>query len=142
MQLYEALEPGSTTYVPSNITTLAPARRVRVIDVSLDEIRSTQRSGAAARKRFKINDASLQTIRAEMPTSSDDWQVESVVQVCAAPAPAPIPVPASAAAAFPSLYPSPPTTHALLWLSPTTVLHAVPCQLPRRAMADQVEGLR
>ena len=111
MQLYEALEPGSTTYVPSNITTLAPARRVRVIDVSLDEIRSTQRSGAAVRKRFKINDASLQTIRAEMPTSSDDWQVESVVQVCAAPAPAPIPVPASAAAPFPSLYPSPYPLH-------------------------------
>ena len=76
---YEALEPGASTYVLSDIIIFVPARRVRVGDVALQELRSGQRSGAA-RQRFKIEDDSLRAIRAQMPTSSDDWQVEGVVQ--------------------------------------------------------------
>jgi len=54
LQLYEGLEPGSSTYVVSDVVLLAPARRVRVIDVELQELRSTTRSGAA-RLRFTNN---------------------------------------------------------------------------------------
>ena len=79
VQLYEGLEPGSSTYVLSDVVMLVPARRVRVIDVELQDLRSSARA-AATRARFKIDDDSLQKIRAEMPTTSDDWEVEAVVQ--------------------------------------------------------------
>ena len=86
--LYEALEPGSSTYVVSEMTIFVPARRVRVIDVELEELRSGPvRTAAQAhihasgpRLRYKIVDDSLYAIRAEMPTSSDNWEVETVVE--------------------------------------------------------------
>eukprot|EP00966_Prymnesium_polylepis_P104247 2414242-Prymnesium_polylepis.1 len=58
---------------------VVPARRVRVINVELKELRSTNRGGAA-RSRFTIADESLGQIRAEMPTASDDWAVDAVLQ--------------------------------------------------------------
>ena len=85
INLYETLEPGATTYISSDMTVLVPARRVRVVDVQLTDVRSADRvrqnqTGAAARRRFRIEDISLAAIRAEMPTSNDDWQVERVAQ--------------------------------------------------------------
>jgi len=58
-----------------------------VIDVQLDEVRSSSRNTglnntlvSASRQRFNIADESLLEIRAEMPTSSDEWEVEAVSQ--------------------------------------------------------------
>jgi len=58
-----------------------------VIDVQLDEVRSSSRNTgldntlvSVSRQRFKIADESLLEIRAEMPTSSDEWEVEAVSQ--------------------------------------------------------------
>ena len=80
LKLYEALEAGSTTYVESERIVLIAARRIRVIDVDLVECRGSSRTQAQMRQRFTIESGSLHKIRAEMPTSSDDWQVERVVQ--------------------------------------------------------------
>lgn len=76
VQLYEALEPGSSTYTLSDRTVLVAAARVRVVDVVLDELRT----GNARRKRFVIDPDSLLRIRAAMPTCDDSWEVEAVVQ--------------------------------------------------------------
>ena len=76
VQLYEGLGAGSTTYFLSDIVVLVPTRRVRVIDVSLEELRRGPRTGS--RQRVRVQDASLNAIRAEMPTSSDDWEVCSM----------------------------------------------------------------
>lgn len=43
IKLFEALEPGSATYFPSNVELKVPARRVRVIDVKLQETRASSR---------------------------------------------------------------------------------------------------
>lgn len=43
VKLYEALEPGSCTYFPSNVELFVPARRVRVIDVKMQETRASSR---------------------------------------------------------------------------------------------------
>ena len=87
VMLYEALQPGSTTYTTSDLKLGVAAKVVRVINVQLDEVRSSSRNTgmdntlvSASRQRFKIADESLLEIRAEMPTSSDDWQVEAVSQ--------------------------------------------------------------
>ena len=42
VQIYEALEPGSTTYKLSDLTLLVPARRVRVAKIELEEVRASQ----------------------------------------------------------------------------------------------------
>ena len=72
VKLLDTLAPGSTTYFYSELTVLVPARRVRVIKVELEPVRSSNRQAAAAnahisgaRERFKITDDSLLAIRAE-----------------------------------------------------------------------------
>ena len=50
VQLYEPLDPGSTTYTLSPIEVLIPARRVRVTDVGLKEV---PRPGAATAASFR-----------------------------------------------------------------------------------------
>ena len=81
VMLYEALDPGSTTYTLSNITMLVPARRVRVPKVELFGVRNIREVASnLPAARFKIDEDSLLKIRAEMPTSSDDWEAESVAQ--------------------------------------------------------------
>lgn len=82
--LYEALQPGSTTYTTSKVTLWVPARRIRVIDVELEEVRSSGRNQANANvstsfPRVTIEPNSLLCIRAEMPTENDDWKVEQVI---------------------------------------------------------------
>ena len=60
-----------------------PARRIRVIDITMEKVRSQgQRAAAqantnisASRRRLRIEDHDLKRIRAEMPTSDDDWEV-------------------------------------------------------------------
>ena len=79
VRLFEALEPGSSTYTLSDVEILVVAKRVRVLDVVLDELRQGARS-AQRRRRFVIAPESLQQIRAEMPTSDDEWEVEAVLQ--------------------------------------------------------------
>ena len=81
VRLYEALDPGSTTYTLSNITILVPGRRVRVAKVELVGARNIREaSSGLAPTRFKVDEDSLLQIRAEMPSSSDDWEAESVAQ--------------------------------------------------------------
>ena len=81
LRLYEALDPTSTTYTLSNIEMLVPARRVRVANVELIGVRSPREATAGLPpQRFKIEEDSLLKIRAEMPTSSDDWEAESIAQ--------------------------------------------------------------
>jgi len=87
VMLYEALQPGSTTYTTSDLKLGVAAKAVRVINVQLDEVRSSSRNTgmdntlvSASRQRFKIADESLLEIRAGMPTSSDDLEVEAVSQ--------------------------------------------------------------
>ena len=60
---------------------------MRVIDIELEEVRASGRAAAqananvsASSKRFTIEAASLQRIRAEMPTANDDWEVERLLQ--------------------------------------------------------------
>lgn len=43
VRLFEALEPGSSTYIPSELELVIPARRDRVIDVQMEETRSSSR---------------------------------------------------------------------------------------------------
>ena len=84
--LYEALQPGSTTYTPSDLKLIVAGKAVRVTDVELVEARSFRGIApantlvSASRQRYKISDESLLEIRAEMPTESDDWEVEAVSQ--------------------------------------------------------------
>lgn len=78
--LYEALQPGSTTFSLSTMSTLVAARTVRVIDVELVETRSSSRVTTEANRRYSIEAGSLRRIHAEMPTTNDDWEVEKVVQ--------------------------------------------------------------
>lgn len=80
VKLFEALEPGSLLFFSSEISLLVPARRVRVTNVVLEPVRSASRLLGTSRQKFKIEDSSLQAIRAEMPTINDDWEVDRVVQ--------------------------------------------------------------
>ena len=50
---------------------------MRLIDVELEETRTSARV-ASARVRLKIEEDSLKTIRAEMPSINDKWVVEKV----------------------------------------------------------------
>jgi hypothetical protein len=78
VRLWEALEPGSSMFTLSDIDVLVAARRVRVLNVMLEE--SLQVSGSQRKQRFVIAPDSLQQIRAEMPTVDDEWEVEAVLQ--------------------------------------------------------------
>ena len=89
VRLFEALQPGSTTYTVSTVEVQVAARPVRVIDVQMEQVRSGGHRAAAdannqvtppSRQRVRIGDTSLHAIRAEMPTQSDDWEVESVAE--------------------------------------------------------------
>mmetsp|Transcript_37773 Transcript_37773/g.93779 ORF Transcript_37773/g.93779 Transcript_37773/m.93779 type:complete len:677 (-) Transcript_37773:42-2072(-) len=80
VRLWEALEPGSSTFTLSDIEVLVAARRVRVPDVELVEARQGSRRAEHSTRRFVISPDSLQQIRAEMPTSYDEWEVEKVLQ--------------------------------------------------------------
>ena len=80
VKLYEALQPGSTIYKLSEMLVWVPARRVRVIDVELEETRGSGRLGTAQNPRVTIEASSLLRIRAEMPTANEDWEVETVMQ--------------------------------------------------------------
>ena len=75
----ETLAPGSTTYFNTDLTILVPARRVRVIKVGLEVVRSGRTTGT--RERFKIDEDSLHQIRSEMPTENDDWVVEKASEI-------------------------------------------------------------
>ena len=55
-----------------------PARSVRVVKVAMEELRTGPRF--TGRARFKLNGDSLQEIRAEMPSTEDDWEIEEVAQ--------------------------------------------------------------
>uniref|UniRef100_A0A7S0LKV4 SAP domain-containing protein n=1 Tax=Coccolithus braarudii TaxID=221442 RepID=A0A7S0LKV4_9EUKA len=64
-----------------------PARRVRVTGVQLVEVPRSGRLASqtnarphASVERYTIEPASLLCIRAEMPTTNDDWTVETVLQ--------------------------------------------------------------
>ena len=88
VRLYEALQPGSTSYAPSSLLVWVPARRVRVIDVELVPLRAApgraaaqvNPHGSASTQRMTIEPTSLLRIRAEMPTSDDSWEVERVLE--------------------------------------------------------------
>jgi len=84
VKLWEALEPGSTSYFEATTTVLIAARSVRVVDVQLEALRSMSRHSsnphATVRPRFTISKESLQQIRAEMPSADDSWEVEAIVQ--------------------------------------------------------------
>lgn len=80
VQLWEPLEPGSTTFTISDVVVLVPARRVRVVGVELEALRQGTRRADSRTQRFSIAADSLQEIRAEMPTMDDEWEVEAVVQ--------------------------------------------------------------
>ena len=88
VKLLEPIEPGSVHYIPSEIIQWVPARRVRVIDITMSEVRSqgqravSQANAAltASRRRLLIEATDLNRIRVEMPTVDDDWQVERVAQ--------------------------------------------------------------
>lgn len=79
VQLYEALEPASSVFFLSELTLLVSARRIRVVNVELEETRASARV-AGARVRLKIEEDSLRKIRAAMPATNDKWVVEKVVQ--------------------------------------------------------------
>ena len=81
VQLYEALEPASSIFFLSELTLLVSARRIRVVDVELEETRASA-CVAGACVRLKIEEDSLRKIRAEMPTVSDKWVVEKVWLRC------------------------------------------------------------
>ena len=60
VQLYEGLEPGSSTFFLSDTKLLVPARRVRVINLELEQQRGSGRIAAqGARQRYKLADISL-----------------------------------------------------------------------------------
>ena len=86
LRLYEALQPGSTSYCPSTVTLWVTARRVRVIDVELVPLRTSGRVAVntnvttSSTQRMAIEPASLLRIRAEMPTADDSWEVERVTE--------------------------------------------------------------
>ena len=81
VRLYEALEPGSPTYTLSDIELLVPARRVRVADVEMVGCRNKREAAAGLPlKRFKVDEDSLLKIHAEMPTASEDWEAEGIMQ--------------------------------------------------------------
>lgn len=54
VRLWEALEPGSSTFTLSNIEVLVAARRVRVLDVELVEARQSARGAEHGTRRFVI----------------------------------------------------------------------------------------
>lgn len=62
----------------ADVTFWMPATYVRAIDVELQEFRESRLSNA--RKRFKIEEDSLNRIRASIPTSDDEWVVERILQ--------------------------------------------------------------
>lgn len=76
--MYEALQPGSSTYTLSTLTIWVPARRIRVIDLQLQETRESRLNNA--RRRFKIEESSLRDIHIAMPTMHDLWVVDKVLQ--------------------------------------------------------------
>ena len=87
--LLEPLEPGSVHYLPSETLIWVPARRIRVIDITMLDVRSAGQRATAqtnsagitpSRRRQVIADPDLRRIRAEMPTSDDDWEVEYLAQ--------------------------------------------------------------
>lgn len=84
LQLWEALEPGSSSYIEGATIVTVPARSVRVVQVSMEPLRSSGRGNISghvtARPRFIIAQASLDLIRAAMPAYDDTWEVENVVQ--------------------------------------------------------------
>lgn len=83
VKLHEPLQPGSIIYKLSDFEVEVPSRSVRVIDVQLEAARGSPRlaaENAVNGGRWKIHEASLLSIRAELPTSSDDWEVESLAQ--------------------------------------------------------------
>lgn len=80
VRLFEALEPGSMLFYHSDVELIVPARMVRVINITLEAVRATARLQGLSRQKFRIEESSLHAIRAEMPTSNDDWEVESVLQ--------------------------------------------------------------
>jgi hypothetical protein len=85
VKLWEALEPGSTSYVEAATTILVAAHSVCVVDVQLEALRTTSRRDtsnphATAHSRFTISKESLLEIRAAMPSADDSWVVEAVVQ--------------------------------------------------------------
>lgn len=82
LQLYEGLAPGSPIFCESEVVIWVPGRRVRVVDVELEETRCSSRLAAAqdARRQFTVSENSLSQIRAMMPTVNDRWVVERVIQ--------------------------------------------------------------
>lgn len=50
--------------------------------MQLDEVRGSSPVAAygTSRQRLKIDEASLLAIRAEMPTSNDDWEVQRIAR--------------------------------------------------------------
>jgi len=87
VQLYEPIEPGSSAYTLSDVVATIPAPRVRVIDVELKQLLPQRRTAAAnvhvsatSRTRFHLDPDSLLKIRAEMPSTDDEWEVEAVRQ--------------------------------------------------------------
>ena len=78
VRLWEALEPSSSTFTLLDIDVLVAARRVRVLNVTLEE--SLQVSGSQRTQRFVIAPDSLQQIRAEMPVADDEWEADAVLQ--------------------------------------------------------------
>jgi hypothetical protein len=85
VQLWEPIELGSKLYVESPLEILVPARRVRVVDISMEDAasrRSTslRSASATATSRFKLAEDSLDEIRAEMPAVDDEWEWESIME--------------------------------------------------------------
>jgi len=91
VRLYKALQPGSTTCTLSELMVVVAARAIRVVGVDLQEVRSSTRlaghassaaavAGSARGGSMQLSDESLLAIRAEMPTSSDDWEVKAVLE--------------------------------------------------------------
>lgn len=78
IKLWEALEPSSSAYVQAATSVIVPAKSVRVVNVQLEPVRASIRLANCC--RFTITKESLQKIRAEMPSATDDWEVEAVVQ--------------------------------------------------------------
>lgn len=84
LKLWEALEPGSSTFYEGSTMLTVTARAIRTIDVELEPLRASGRNNltghVTSRARFTIAKASLDAIRAAMPSYDDSWEVENVVQ--------------------------------------------------------------
>jgi hypothetical protein len=89
IQLYEGLEPGARTYTLSDHVIEVPSRCVRVVDITMQELPVVEmrRSGRTEARhvvpsvpRFRLADESLDAIKGEMPSASDHWEVETVLQ--------------------------------------------------------------